>query len=206
MSKIVRSRPHSTVARRVGRPEDLALPYGKTINAYLPMELMKEIFLYSIESNDMKSGQMASVCRYWRSVITAMSHLWSTLRIGAWTETVQVTTWLQRAYPKKVIIDTERDVQKLSNTPQFAALQDALARTDQWHELTITSFPPENMASRLDFQIAGQMKVLTALHVAVGCVQSPSFTRLLNLVPTEAPLSELRLHPSFPSTHFLQPH
>jgi hypothetical protein len=44
------------------------------------------------------------------------------------------------------------------------------------------------------------------LHVVAGCVRSPSFTHLLDLVPTEAPLSELRLYPSFASAYFLQPH
>jgi hypothetical protein len=38
------------------------------------------------------------------------------------------------------------------NTPPFAALQDALASTGQWHELTISSFPPEDLASQLGFQ------------------------------------------------------
>jgi hypothetical protein len=42
------------------------------INTYLPMELLREIFLYSIEVNQMKSGQLASVCRDWRSVITTL--------------------------------------------------------------------------------------------------------------------------------------
>ena len=203
MSTIVR---RSTVARRAGGRMMLVPPYGKTINTYLPMELMREIFLYSIESKHMKSGQLAIVCRYWGSVIATMSYLWSTLRIGTWTETGQVATWLRRAYPKQVIIDTKRDVQGLSNTLPFAALQDALASTDQWHELTIVSFPPENMAGWLDFQFSGPMKALKVLHVAAGCVNSPLIARLLNLVPTEAPLSELRLHASFSSAHFLQPH
>ena len=176
MSAVARRRPRSTVARstvtrRVGRRILLVPPYGKTINTYLPVELMKEIFLYSIELEHIQSVQLASVCRYWRSVIATMSHLWSTLTIGTWTETVQVATWVQRAYPKKVIIDTERDVQGLSNTPPFAALQDALASTDQWHELTIFSFPSENVAS-LDFQVAGPMKELKSLDVAAGCVHS----------------------------------
>ena len=208
MSEILRSRrPQPTFARRVRRRMLLVPPYGKTINTYLPMELMKEIFLYSInESNHMKSGQLASVCRYWRSVITTISRLWSTLRIGSWTETVQVTTWLQRGRPKKVIIDTEGDGHKIYKTLPFAALRDALERTDQWHELTIFSLPPEGLNSWIDLQFAHKMKVLKVLNVAAGCVQSPSFAPLLNLVPTEAPLSELRLYPSFSSAHFLQPH
>jgi hypothetical protein len=105
----------------------------------------------------------------------------------------------------KVVIDTQRSGQRLSNTPQFAALQDALESTGQWHELTIVSFPPEESASQLDFQVARPMDVLKVLHVAAGCVNSPSVTHLLDLVPTGAPLSELGLSPLFASAYFLQP-
>jgi len=170
------------------------------------MELLREIFLYGIEANQMKSGHLASVCRYWRSVITIMPHLWSTLRVGTRTETEQVTTWLQRAYPKKVVIDTQRDFESPSEAPAFTALQDALSSTGQWHELTISSLPPEDLSGELGFQSARPMNVLRTLHVVAGFVNSPSFTNLLDLVPTEAPLSELRLHPPFATTHFLQPH
>jgi len=52
---------------------------GETIITYLPTEVLREIFLYCIELNQMKSGQLASVCLYWRSVITSMAHLWSTV-------------------------------------------------------------------------------------------------------------------------------
>jgi len=179
---------------------------GKTINTCLPMELMQEIFLYCIESNEMKSGQLASVCRYWRSGITTMSHLWSTLRVGTWTETAQVVTWLQRANLKQIIIDPQRDSQSPSEAPIFAALQSSLTSTGQWNELTISSFPPENLASQLGVQVASPMNVLKVLHIEAGCMHSPSFAHLLNLVPTEGPLSEMRLHSPFATTHFLQPH
>ena len=173
------------------------------INTYLPMELLREIFLYGIEGNQTKSGQLASVCRHWRSVITSIASLWSTLRVGDWTDREQVATWLQRAYPKKVVID----IQGYYENPYFsstAALQDTLISTSQWHELTISSVPPVNFITQLDFHVASQMNELKVLHVAAGCVHTPSFADLLHLVPTEAPLSELRLHSSFASTHFLQ--
>jgi len=190
----------------IGIARDWVPPSRNAINITLPMELMREVFLYCIESTQMKSVQLASVCRYWRFAISSMSHLWSTLRVGTWTETEQVTTWLQRAYPKKVIIDPQRDSQSPSEAPMFAALQSSLTSTGQWNEFTICSFPPEHLASLLDVQVASPMKVLKVLHVAAGCVDSPSFAHLLNLVPTEAPLCEMRLHPPFVSTHFLQPH
>ena len=180
------------------------LPPAKTINNYLPSELLREIFLYSIESNQIKSGHLVSICRHWRSIITTMSHLWSTLRVGTWTEREQVITWLQRAYPKKVIIDPQRDRESLSDAPAFVALQDALESTGQWHELTISSFPPEEWASQLGFQVATPMNVLKVLHVASECSNSPPVAHLLDLVPTEAPLSELRLYSSFASAYFFQ--
>ena len=180
-------------------------PDGRTINTYLPMELLREIFLYNIETNQMKSGELASVCRYWRSVITSIASIWSTLRVGTWTGTEQVTFWLQRAYPKKVVIDSHRDSQSTSEAPMFAALQNALTSTGQWNELTISSFPAEDAASLLGIQVSSPMNVLKVLHVAAGCVNSPSFTHLLNLVPVEAPLCELRIRAPFASTHFLQP-
>ena len=176
------------------------------INSSIPTELLREIFLYSIEGNQMKSGQLASVCRHWRSIVTNIASLWSTLRVGSWTETERVALWLQRAYPKKVIIDTQRDIQSPSEALLFFALQNALTSTSQWQELTITSFPPENWANQLAVQVASPMNILKVFHVAPGCVHSSSFAHLLSLVPTEAPLCELRLHPPLTSSHFLQPH
>jgi len=196
------NRPHSTVARRAWT---LDLHSDKTINTYLPMELMREIFLCCIESNQMKSGQLASVCRYWRSTITTLPSLWSTLRVGTWTEKERVAIWLQRAYPKKIVIDTQRDARLSFNALPFAALQDTLAHTRQWHELTISSFPPENEASQLGFQVISPMNMLKVLHIGAECMHSPSFTHLLNLVPIEAPLCEMRLRSPLASTHFLQP-
>ena len=180
-------------------------PGRKTINTYLPVELLREIFLYSIEANQMKSGRLASVCRLWRSVVTSIASLWSTLRVGTWTETERVAFWLQRAYPKKVIIDPQRDIQSPSEAPMFAALRNTLTTTGQWNELSIASFPPESLASQLGVQVAGPMGVLKVLHVAAECVDSPLLSHLLSLVPIEAPLTELRLDPSFANTRFLQP-
>jgi len=197
----------SAIAPPAGRRNMLLVrPSGETINTYLPMELMREIVLYCIESNQMKSGQLASVCRYWRSVITTLPGIWSTLRVGTWTERERVAIWLQRAYPKKIVIDTQRDRRLSSNALLLAALQDALSHTGQWHELTVSSFPPEHLVSQLGVQVASPMKALKVLHVEAGYMNSPSFAHLLNLVPTEAPLCEMRLHSPFVTTHFLQPH
>jgi len=206
MSAINRYRLRATTARHAGQRRLLASPHVKSINTYLPMELLREVFLYCIESNHMESVQLASVCRRWRSVITSIVGLWSTLRIGTWTEKERVAIWLQRAHPKKVVIDTQRDRRGASWVETYPAFRSALTSTDQWHELTVSSFPAENAASRLGIQVASPMKMLNVLHIEAVCVHSPSLAHLLSLVPTDAPLSELRLHPPFVSTYFLQPH
>jgi len=178
----------------------------KSINMYLPMELLREVLLYCIESNHMQSVQLASVCRRWRSVITRIVGLWSILRIGAWTEEEWVAIWLQRAHPKKVVINTQTDRRGASWVETYPAFRSALTCTDQWHELTVSSFPAENAASLLGIQGASPMNMLNVLNIEAGCMHSPSLVHLLSLVPTEAPLSELRLHPPFVNAYFLQPH
>jgi hypothetical protein len=177
------------------------------INAYLPVEIIREIFLFSIEVNQASPGDLASVCQYWRSIINTIPSLWSTLKVGAWTERERVATWLQRARLLKVVIDTERDGQGPSPTPPFAALQDALISTGEWHELTISSFPADDLVGHLDFRNPRPMNVLKALHVAAGCMPSGYFTHLLDLVPAHgSSLSELRLYQPFATAYFLQPH
>jgi hypothetical protein len=190
---------------RDGYPESLFLFEDKANITYLPIGLLREIFLYSLDTNQMTSGHLASVCLHWRSGITSIASLWSTLRVGTWTEKEQVTTWSQRAYPKKVVIDTQRGGETQSDTPPLDALLYTLTCTGQWHELIISSFPSEDLTSKFKTQVTEPMKVLKVLHVATGCVHSPLLAHLLELVPTEAPLSELGLSPSFASAHFLQP-
>jgi hypothetical protein len=190
------SRPRPTIARRV---RFLLAP------TYLPADLLREIFLYSIEANHTEHGQLASVCRHWQTIITSTGSLWSTLRVGTWTDRERVTAWLQKAEQKNVIIDTQRNDQVSSNALPLSALQDALAYTHQWRELTISSFPPDDVVSQLGFQVASPMNVLKVLHIAAECTHSPSFAHLLNLVPTEVPLRVLRLYSPFASTYFLQP-
>jgi len=206
MSTFNRARLRSTIARHAGQRRLLASPHIKSINTYLPTELLREVFLYCIESNHMESVQIASVCRRWRSVVTSVVGLWSTLRIGAWTEKERVAIWLQRAHTKKVVIDIQRDRRGASRAATYPAFRSALTSTDQWHELTVSSFPAENAASRLGIQVASPMNMLNVLNIEAGCVHSPSLAHLLSLVPTEAPLSELRLHPPFVGAHFLQSH
>lgn len=91
------------------RQEWYAMNQGRyDINTYLPMAPLRERFLYSIEVNELKYGQLASACRHWRSAITSIASLWSSLRLGTWIETEKVATWLQRAYPSRLSLTVRR--------------------------------------------------------------------------------------------------
>jgi len=180
MSTIYRYRPRwafdrgSGIASNSDTASDRTLlvpPSGETINTYLPMELLREIFLYCIESNHMKSGQLASVCRYWRSVITTMAHLWSTLRVGTWTETEQVTTWLQRAYPKKVIVDP----QSLWTLEESAGQQTLWARGSTAREIFSYSPTTPALLISLPHRSAPQAIDYFALEVR-PCLEQSRYT------------------------------
>ena len=170
------------------------------------MELLRDIFLNSVEANKTEPGQLAAVCRYWRSIIIGIPILWSTLKVGMWTEREQVAIWLQRGFPLKVVINVERarDRWRSFYIRPFAALPDILATTDKWHELTISEFPPEYTGSMFNFRVAKPMKLLKTLCVEAPHVRSSFLGRLLDLVPTS--LLELRVHPSVDTAFFRQPH
>lgn len=178
--------------------------HNKTINNHLPMELLRDIFLTSVEANKTKPGQLGAVCRYWRATIIGIPIVWSTLRVGIWTEREQVAIWLKRGFPLKVVIDAKRGSQRRSNTRPYAVLQDILATTDKWHELTIFSFPSEYTGSELNFRVARPMKLLRTLLIDAGYIPSRIIGCLLDLVPVSLP--ELRLYSSAKTASFLQPH
>ena len=178
--------------------------HHKTINSHLPMELLRDIFLTSVEANKTKPGQLGAVCRYWRATIIGIPIFWSTLRVGIWTEREQVAIWLKRGFPLKVVIDAKRGNQRRSKTRPYAALQHILATTEKWHELTIFSFPSEYTGSELNFRVARPMKLLKALCIEAGYVPSSIVSCLLDLVPASLP--ELRLYSSADLASFLQPH
>jgi hypothetical protein len=161
----------------------------RSINNWLSVEILTDIFLYAVEAHHMSPYQLVAVCRRWRNVINSMTHLWSTLRLGTWTEIENVRLWIERSRqgPLAITIDPHRDAKKPSGGQPYAGLQYAFSAMDRWREVVIAGFPtPEVFASAVDFLTAKPMSLLRSLEVGDRCLDSAALTHLLDHISNTA--------------------
>jgi hypothetical protein len=131
----------------------------------------------------MSPYQLVAICRRWRNVINSMTHLWSALRLGTWTEIENVHLWIERSRqgPLKITIDPHRDAEKTSGGQPYAGLQYAFSVMDQWQDLVIDGFPPlKAFGGAVDFLTAKPMTHLRSLEVGDRCRDSAALTPLLD--------------------------
>jgi hypothetical protein len=180
-----------------------------SINNWLSIEILSNIFLYAVEVFLMTPYQLVAVCRRWRNVVNSMTHLWSTLRLGTWTEIENVHLWLERSRegPLTVKIDSQRDVRKSSGDPAYAGLQYALRSVDRWQDLAIVSTPiPEVFGGAIDIKAAKAMGRLRSLELGEECLNSATLTQLLDHISkTSVVLSAMNLQGPYAISSFLQP-
>jgi hypothetical protein len=157
----------------------------------------------------MSPYQLVAVCRRWRNVINGMTHLWSELRLGTWTEIDHVHLWIERSRqgPLTITINPHRDAKKCSGGQPYAGLQHAFSAMDRWQELVIDGFPtPEAFCCPLDFVIAKPMGHLRSLAVGDRCLDSAALTNLLgHISKTAMLLSCMTLLVPHAISFFLQP-
>ena len=181
----------------------------RSINHWLFVEILANIFLYAIEAHDMTSYQLVTVCRRWRNVINGMTHLWSTLRLGTWTEIDNVDIWLERSKqgPLTIHIDPQRDAKNPLSSPPYAGLQFAFKSVDRWQHLVIAAFPtPEVFGCVVDALTAKPMGQLIFLEVGHRCQDSATLNILLDHISTTAVLlSQMTLLGIYAISSFLQP-
>jgi hypothetical protein len=81
-----------------------------SINNWLSIEILTDIFLYAVEAHHMSPYQLVTVCHHWRNVINSMTHLWSALQLGTWTEIENVHLWIERSRqaPLTITIDVAK--------------------------------------------------------------------------------------------------
>ena len=181
-----------------------------SINQFLSIEMLIDIFLYAVEAYQMTPYQLVAVCRRWRNVINGMSHLWSTLRLGTYTEIENIDIWLDRSRqgPLTVNIDPQRDIESRSDDKPYAGLQYALRSIDRWQSLVITSFPtPEPFGETVNFQAAKPFKHLVSLELGQRCEHSATLSHLLDHVSkTAIILSNMSVRSPCAIVLLLQPH
>jgi hypothetical protein len=181
----------------------------RSINQWLYVEILEDIFLCAVEFCHMTPYQLVAVCRRWRNVINGMTHLWTTLYLGTWTEIENVDLRLQRSgqSPLAVVIDPQRDSSNPSSDSAYAGLYYALCNSDRWQDLVIASTPtPEVFGSAIDTQKAKPMYCLTSLKLGEKCLNSATLTHLLDYISeTAVHLSHICLLGSYAVSCFLQP-
>jgi hypothetical protein len=181
----------------------------RSINNWLSVETLSDIFLYAVEACLMTPYQLVAVCRRWRNVINNMTHLWSTLRLGTWTEIEHVHLWLERSRQGllTVKIDPQRDMRKPSSHSAYAGLQYALRSMDQWQDLVVGStLIPEAFGRSIDMQAAMPLGRLTSLELGERCVNSVTLTDLLDHISKTAVfLSCISLQSAYAISSFLHP-
>ena len=171
--------------------------------------MLTNIFLYAVEAYEMTPYQLVAVCRRWRNVINGMSHLWSTLRLGTYTEIENIDIWLDRSGQGllTVKIDPCRDIENHSDDKPFSGLQYALRSVDRWKNLVIASFPtPEAFGEAANFQTVKPFEHLTSLELGQRCQESAILTHLLDHISkTAVILSNMSLRSPCSIASFLQP-
>ena len=171
--------------------------------------MLTNIFLYAVEAYQMTPYQLVAVCRRWRNVINGMSHLWSTLRLGTYTEIENIDIWLDRSGQAllTIKIDPRRDIEIRSDDKPYAGLQHALSSVDRWQNLVVASSPtPEAFGEAVDFRTAKPFERLTSLELGQRCQDSATLTPLLDHISkTAILLSDISLRSPCVIASFLQP-
>ena len=181
----------------------------RSINQFLSIEMLTDIFLYAVEAYQMTPYQLVTVCRRWRNVINGMSHLWSTLRLGTYTEIENIDIWLDRSRQGllTVKVDPQRDIESRSDHKPYVGLRHALSSIDRWQTLVVASSPtPEAFGKAVNFQTAKPFEHLASLELGQRCEDSATLTHLLDHISNTAiMISDMSLRSPCAIASFLQP-
>jgi hypothetical protein len=157
----------------------------------LPVEMLAEIFLFSVYCHAHSPSRLMRVCRSWRAVILAIPNVWTDVRLSTWTELDKVRFHLKRT--KESLLDVEIDTaaddyEVASGTRRLSGLAVAAQEARRWRKLTITSFPPKEDIDAYftpetpAFTFDGPMDALESFKVKHPCERSTVFDQLLDVV------------------------
>ena len=157
----------------------------------LPVEMLAEIFLFSIYCHAHSPSRLMRVCRSWSAVILAIPNIWVNVRLSTWTELDKVRFYLKRTKASllNVEIDTGADDHEvMRGTSKFSGLAVAAKEATRWRNLVITSFPskgdvdayltPDTPALTFD----GPMNALESFRITTPCESSVVFDQLLDTI------------------------
>ena len=184
----------------------------------LPVEILTEIFLLSINRHLHSPLGLIHVCRRWRAIVLTTPRIWLNLRLCTWTKADKIRLALERtgASPLDVEIDTSMDAFEVVGTNGFrryAGLELATTEAKRWRNLTITGFPTQldinahSTPEKPAFTFSGPMNTLQSFKVKGICENSVVFDQLLNTVGSSSheKLTDMELLSSNAIYHLAQP-
>jgi hypothetical protein len=156
----------------------------------LPVELLVETFLLSIECHGHPPLELFGICRYWRTIILGMPKIWADIRLSTWTQPAGVLRRLKLTGTSllNVEIDTAADRNEVKRVRRFWGLSKAAREANRWRNLTITSFPPKgeidvcSLPQYPAFEFVGPMDALESLKIKNPCESSIVFDHLLDVL------------------------
>jgi hypothetical protein len=181
----------------------------------LPVELLREIFVFAVDHLGLEPIVLTAVCRHWRAIVAEIDTMWSKMRIGTRTVVDTVERVVHRSKNRSLIV--ELDLRGGVGDPSLLveplmalnfAIRSSLSR---WQTLLIASLPREQWAGmdwRIDSASSRAFNHLESLEVAISCRQSPYLSSILDLVRGTASnrLKRLMLRSPFAAAHLVQQH
>ena len=159
----------------------------------IPVEVQRELLLWSIQSASHSPMHLMQVCRSWYIVITGISRLWSSLELGTWTAVEQVASKLERAreWPLDVKIDTMVGIERVdASRPRYQALSAAIQTMARWKALKIVTFTTNDNEddshdeANLISLISQPLSNLESFTMLDPCHRSPFAHKILSTIST----------------------
>ena len=188
----------SGVARDLwGRSPETRLEYSSVIDfiapiTRLPLELLHQIFLITIDEANLPPLALMLVCKSWYTIVTS---IWASLNLGTRTPLSAVTRKLERSqWLLDIVVDTDADRGDF-DTPSYGAFEAifaAIEASSRWRSLVLESFPSqadlsEEVVNRgLQRCPNATMSRFTTFKVKSTCKTSPVLNGLLHILGTTA--------------------
>ena len=154
----------------------------------LPVEILSEIFLNTVQADPSCQAKLMLVCSHWHDVMLSTPGIHSQLRIYWWTRKKDIERFGRR-WLLDVTFDLEHvpdhepwrkpDIDPVEFYSCFMATAEVASR---WHSLALLSLPPPGEYK--DLQIMHPLQHLESFRLATGCNLGNFLEPLLNAITT----------------------
>ena len=152
---------------------------------HLPVEIFTDIFLYAVQADPRCQANLMLVCRHWRDVMLSTPGIHSQLRIGRWTETIDV-----ERFGRRWLLDVTVDTGSTPGAPKFyACFMAAAEAASRWRSFALLSLPPPGEYK--DLKIMHPLQHLESFKLATSCNLGNFLEPLLNAITTTVTLALL---------------